>query len=175
MIWPTIALTIFFIDYLARYLKRLFIRVKLFESKLPTKNAMFLTFRINESISMLPGQYILLQCENISTVEWHPFFITDFVVEPRKTLFTVSIAIRGDWTSELYEKLYKLKMYEFEKSRKRKSKSKRRKTSVPRKLAFLLDGPFPSQAEAILQKERVVLIGCGIGITPYIAIFNYVM
>lgn len=142
--------------------------------QLPTKSAIFLTFKINENISIQPGQYILLQCENISTLEWHPFTITDFVIEPKRTVFTLAISVRGDWTRLLYQKISKLKLHS-EKSRRRRSKNRRRNVPVPRKLIFILDGPFPSTMESIIANERVVLIGAGIGITPFIAIFNYIM
>lgn len=142
--------------------------------QLPTKNAIFLTFKINENISIQPGQYILLQCENISTLEWHPFTITDFVIEPKRTVFTLAISVRGDWTGELYQKIVNLKLHS-EKSRRRKSKNRRRNLPVPRKLNFILDGPFPSPMESIIANERVVLIGAGIGVTPFISMFNYIM
>lgn len=38
-----------------------------------------------------------------------------------------------------------------------------------------MDGPFPNQAESILEAERIVLIGFEIGVAPYISIFNYMM
>lgn len=158
-----------------RYFKRFFAPLKLIEVTLPTRNAIFLTFKVNDYIQLRPGQYILLQCENISTIEWHPFFIVDFVTQPKKTIFTLAITIRGDWTCELYEKLYSWKMYA-EKSHKRKSNRNRRKhRSIPRKLSFVFDGPFCNHMQSILTRENVVLIAQGIGISPFISIFNYVM
>lgn len=143
--------------------------------KLPTKTAIFLTFKINENITIAPGQYILLQVSNLSTLEWHPFTITDFVIEPKRTVFTLAIKVRGDWTNELYQKIFNLKLHS-EQSKRRRSKNRRRnKVPAPRKLAFVLDGPFPSPMESILANERVILIGAGIGVTPYISIFNYIM
>jgi respiratory burst oxidase len=179
-IFPTIALSIFFLDHLFRYFKRFFIQAKLIEITLPTHNAMFLTFKVNDKITIRPGQYVLIQCENLSTLEWHPFYVIDHFIEPHQTIFTLAIGIRGDWTSELYEKLFEVKLHA-EKVRRRKSslggKGRRHRGSsiVTRKLAFVMDGPFPNQAESILESERVVLIGMGIGVTPYISIFNYIM
>lgn len=140
---------------------------------LPTKDAIFLTFRVNGNISIQPGQFVLLQCENLSTIEWHPFTIIDFVSEPNRTTFTLAISVRGDWTGELYEKIFNLKMHS-EMKKRRKSKSQRRKRP-PRKLNFFVDGPFPSPMESILAHKRVVLIGAGIGVTPFVSIFNYIM
>lgn len=159
-IWPSIALSIYFIDLVIRYFKRFFTRIKLVSMELPTKTAIFLTFKINENITIAPGQYILLQVANLSTLEWHPFTITDFVIEPKRTVFTLAIKVRGDWTNELYQKIFNLKLHS-EKSKRRRSKNRRRKVPAPRKLAFVLDGPFPSPMESILANERVVLIGAG--------------
>lgn len=174
-IWPSIALSIYFFDLIFRYFKRFFTRrIKLISMELPTQSAIFLTFRINENISIQPGQYILLQCENLSTLEWHPFTITDFAIEPKQTTFSLAASVRGDWTGELYQKIFNYKLHS-EKSRRRRSSSRRRRTPAPRKLIFALDGPFPSTMESITSNERVVLIGAGIGVTPYISMFNYIM
>lgn len=139
---------------------------------------MFLTFKVNDKISIQPGAYVLLQCENISTLEWHPFYITDFFIQPGQTIFTLAIAIRGDWTRELYDKAFDLKIHT-EKIRRRKTLSgkgrRHGRSSIPRKLVFVMDGPFPNQAESILAAEHIVMIASGIGVTPYISIFNYIM
>jgi NADPH oxidase 5 len=142
--------------------------------ELPTRNTIFLTFKINANVSIQPGQFILLQCENISALEWHPFTITDFVVEPKQTVFTLAISVRGDWTGELYQKIFNLKLHS-ERSKRRRSRSRRRRVPVPRKLIFVLDGPFPSPMESVLSHQRVVLIGAGIGVTPFISVFNFIM
>jgi NAD(P)H-flavin reductase len=171
-------LSIFFFDHLIRYFRRFFIQVKPIEIKLPTHNAMFLTFKVNDKIPIQPGQYVLLQCENISTLEWHPFYVIDYFIQPGQTIFTLAIGVRGDWTRELYDKLFELKIH-VEKLRRRKSSSgkgrRHRRSSMPRKLTFIMDGPFPNQAESILAAERIVMIGSGIGVAPYISIFNYIM
>lgn len=91
--------------------------------------------------------------------------------EPKKTIFTIAIATRGDWTDELYKKVYDLKTY-FERPRKQR---RGRRARIPRNLKFVFDGPFPSPLESIVNKEKLVLIAAGIGITPFIAIFNFLL
>jgi NADPH oxidase 5 len=129
---------------------------------------------VNANVLFQPGQYILLQCENISTLEWHPFTITDYVVEAKQTMFTLAVFVRGDWTGELYQKVFNLKLYS-ERSKRRRSRNRRRRVPIPRKLIFILDGPFHSPMESVLANSRVVLIGAGIGVTPFISVFNYIM
>lgn len=83
--------------------------------------------------------------------------------------------MRGDWTYELYRKVLEHKTYS-QLSRRRRSRNMRRsKNSIPRKLLFILDGPFPSPMESIIVHEKVILIAAGIGITPFISIFNYML
>lgn len=91
-IWPSITLSIYLFDLIFRYFERFFTRVKVVSMELPTKNAMFLTFKVNDNIAIEPGQFVLLQCENLSTLEWHPFTLTDFVLEPKRTVFTLAIS-----------------------------------------------------------------------------------
>jgi predicted ferric reductase len=165
---------IFFIDAIFRYFKRFFARVKIISMELPTPNAILLTFRVNQCLSLKPCDYILLQCENVSTLEWHPFTIIDFVVQPKRTIFTLAIATRGDWTEELYQKVSKF-LIQLEKFNRRRSKRSKRKLSSPRKLSFIADGPFHSTIESILVCERVILIGDGISVTPFISIFNFML
>lgn len=173
-IWPSIAFLIYFMDLLIRKIKRFFTRIKTMSMELPTKSCVFLTFKANQMISIQPGQYVLLQCENLSALEWHPFTIIDFVVEPKRTIFTLAISNRGDWTAELYHKIFNIKRHA-EKLQRRRSKNRKRKTFTPRKLIFNFDGPFPSVMETIVTHKRVVLIGAGIGVTPFISMFNYIM
>lgn len=174
-VWPSIALAIFLFDLVFRYLNRFFTTTKLLSMKLPLKNAILLTFRLNDNISIRPGQYFLLQCENLSTLEWHPFTITDFVIEPKRTMVTLVISVQGDWTGDLYEKILNLKLHSEKTKKKRRSSQRRRQAKAPRKLIFVLDGPFPSQMEAIVSEKRVVLVGYGIGVAPFISVFNYIM
>lgn len=44
-----------------------------------------------------------------------------------------------------------------------------------RKLKFNLDGPFESALESAIHKDILVLIAAGIGITPFISIFNHLL
>ena len=47
---------------------------------------------------MAPGQYVLIQCPSISTLEWHPFTLTS---APQDDYFSVHIRAAGDWTEAL--------------------------------------------------------------------------
>lgn len=44
------------------------------------------------------GQYVFLNCPEISQLEWHPFTMTS---APEEDFFTVHIRKAGDWTETL--------------------------------------------------------------------------
>jgi predicted ferric reductase len=138
------------------------------------KNCLYMKFKLNECVRIKPGQYILLQCENISKLEWHPFTVTDCIYAHKKTIFTLAIAVRGDWTDELYRKIYNIITYA-QNPKKRRQRRRRLGNVAPRRLKFIFDGPFPSPLESIVEKKKLILIAAGIGITPYIGIFNFLL
>ncbi|CCG82319.1 Putative uncharacterized protein [Taphrina deformans PYCC 5710] len=89
-----------------------------------------------------PGQYILLCIPAISALQWHPFTISSF------SDHEIRVHIRttsGRWTSKVRTTDFDLAM---------------------------VDGPFGSPAEKFFGFDRTVVIGTGIGITPYIGVLS---
>ncbi|KAK3121865.1 hypothetical protein QOZ80_8BG0662040 [Eleusine coracana subsp. coracana] len=113
------------------------------------------------------GQYIFLQCPIISPFEWHPFSITS---APGDDYISVHIQTRGDWTQEL----------------KRIFVENYLMPCVPRRTAFgelgmaeqkspprlLVDGPYGAPAQDFRNYDVLLLIGLGIGATPFISILR---
>ncbi|KAJ1439964.1 Riboflavin synthase-like beta-barrel [Sesbania bispinosa] len=113
------------------------------------------------------GQYIFLQCPKISPFEWHPFSITS---APGDDYLSVHIRTVGDWTQEL-----KFLFTEDEKL-----------PSVNRRVTFgelvqmeqrgqprlLVDGPYGAPAQDYQNFDVLLLIGLGIGATPFISILR---
>ncbi|XP_037038582.1 NADPH oxidase 4-like isoform X1 [Bradysia coprophila] len=163
-IWPTIGLFIYLADAFVRFIKRNANDVVLHNmQKFPGK-AVFLRLGLNKSkMNIRPGQYILLQCLNISSLEWHPFTVTKVPTKTDHT-FTLLIATRGDWTMELYGKMSSRLC--FQKHQTIKTYHKR----PP--LKFLVDGPFPSPLESIFQHKITLCVAGGVGITPFISVLN---
>lgn len=76
-IWPTIGLFIYLADGFVRFIKRNANDVVVHNIQKCPGKAVFLRLGLNKStMHMRPGQYILLQCLNISSLEWHPFTVT---------------------------------------------------------------------------------------------------
>ncbi|CAH1800302.1 unnamed protein product [Owenia fusiformis] len=108
-----------------------------------------------------PGQYVLVNCRNISGLEWHPYTITS--VKEEQNTFTLHIKTTGDWSGRLKDHLLRRNID---------------KEYIPlhrsiRPINLNIDGPFGSPCEDILKYKISICVAGGIGITPFIALLNY--
>jgi predicted ferric reductase len=97
------------------------------------------------------GKTIWVCCPLISYLEWHPFTVGMY----KNNKCYLYYKIRGDWTSKFYERLIKDKQ-----------------------LSLLVEGPYcalPSNILNTISEKQVVLISSGIGITPYINLFQKIL
>uniref|UniRef100_A0A8C2ES40 NADPH oxidase 1 n=1 Tax=Cyprinus carpio TaxID=7962 RepID=A0A8C2ES40_CYPCA len=105
---------------------------------------------VKPGFKMAVGQYVFLNCPAISQLEWHPFTMTS---APEEDFFSVHIRSVGDWTEDL------IKMVE----------------NLPEggqgpKMA--VDGPFGTASEDVFDYEVSMLVGAGIGVTPFASILK---
>uniref|UniRef100_A0A8C5DIV4 NADPH oxidase 2 n=1 Tax=Gouania willdenowi TaxID=441366 RepID=A0A8C5DIV4_GOUWI len=100
------------------------------------------------------GQYVFIQCPSVSRLEWHPFTLTS---APEEDYFSAHIRIVGDWTQALYEAC---------------GGDKNDCPSPHSRVA--IDGPFGTASEDVFQYEVVMLVGAGIGVTPFASILKSV-
>lgn len=116
------------------------------------------------------GQWLFLQVPAVSNTQWHPFTITSCPFDPY-----VSVHVRqvGDFTRALgdalgcgpsqaktYDGLDPMGMYEIALQNGQK---------MP---ALRIDGPYGAPAEDVFDNEIAVLIGTGIGVTPWASILK---
>ena len=102
----------------------------------------------NNRIKYRAGQYIYLNVGSVSFFEWHPFTITS---APNDSNLTVHIRCEGDWTQKLQKDIQESKID-----------------------SLSIDGPYGTCAEDIFKYSQVILIGAGIGVTPYSSILKHV-
>ncbi|PNS17362.1 Superoxide-proteinrating NADPH oxidase heavy chain subunit A [Sphaceloma murrayae] len=122
------------------------------------------------SMTYKPGQWLFLNLPSVSRHQWHPFTITSCPFDPY-----ISVHVRqvGDFTraladalgagpnqAELYDQLDPLGMYEVALSNGQEMPELR------------IDGPYGAPAEDVFENEVAVLIGTGIGVTPWAAILK---
>uniref|UniRef100_A0A0E0IK99 FAD-binding FR-type domain-containing protein n=1 Tax=Oryza nivara TaxID=4536 RepID=A0A0E0IK99_ORYNI len=113
------------------------------------------------------GQYIFLQCPTISPFEWHPFSITS---APGDDYLSVHIRTNGDWTQEL--KRIFVENY-FSPHLNRRASFSELGAAEPRSLPRLLvDGPYGAPAQDFRNYDVLLLVGLGIGATPFISILR---
>ncbi|KAG8159608.1 hypothetical protein KVR01_010245 [Diaporthe batatas] len=116
------------------------------------------------------GQWLFLQLPSVSKYQWHPFTITSCSYDPY-----VSVHVRqvGDFTralgdavgaggaqAKLYEGVDPMGMYEV---------ALQNGQQMP---ALRIDGPYGAPAEDVFDNEIAVLVGTGIGVTPWAAILK---
>ncbi|KAI8435241.1 hypothetical protein MSG28_003592 [Choristoneura fumiferana] len=106
-----------------------------------------LTLSCHEQFSCRAGQYVLLQCQEVSRLEWHPFTVVKVPTSSQRN-FIVWIRVKGDWTDAL-ERLLLQKGSD--------------------NLNILVDGPFSSPMEGVRRSRVAVCVAAGVGITPFVA------
>ncbi|CAD6923275.1 unnamed protein product [Tilletia controversa] len=92
------------------------------------------------------GQYILLQIPELSWFQFHPFTISACVDDCLQVHIKTS---EGDWTSALRELALKV--------------------GPDADVRIGIDGPFGAPAQRFYDYKRSIIIGSGIGITPFVA------
>ncbi|XP_024534924.1 respiratory burst oxidase homolog protein A [Selaginella moellendorffii] len=118
------------------------------------------------------GMYLFLKCAEISPFEWHPFSITS---APGEDFLSVHIRTLGDWT----QKMRKLFSEVCEPSTDSKSGLLREEltteeipTSLGKFPKLVIDGPYGGPSQDYRKYDVLLLIGLGIGATPFISILK---
>ncbi|KAL2321514.1 hypothetical protein Fmac_025893 [Flemingia macrophylla] len=101
------------------------------------------------------GMYIFLQCPQISPFEWHPFSLTS---GPQDDYLSVHIRTLGDWSYQIYALFQEAVLS--------------RSQGCPK---LYIDGPYGTAAQDHVKYDILVLIGLGIGATPFISILKDVV
>ncbi|KAJ7918000.1 NADPH oxidase [Mycena leptocephala] len=122
-----------------------------------------------EKTNVRAGQYIFINCPEISLLQWHPFTLTS---APEEDYISVHIRVVGDFTRALAQAVG----CDFESiGKKGEAKvvnvnaSKAINRILPR---IMIDGPFGTCSEDFLNYETVFLVGAGIGVTPFASILK---
>ncbi|KAF1347901.1 FAD-binding domain-containing protein [Delphinella strobiligena] len=116
------------------------------------------------------GQWLFINSPDVSLNQWHPFTITSCPFDPYISVhvrqvgdFTRSLANAlgaGPSQAELYDELDPMGMYEV---------ALQQGQSMPR---LRVDGPYGAPAEDVFENEIAILVGTGIGVTPWASILK---
>ncbi|KAJ7708362.1 NADPH oxidase isoform 1 [Mycena rosella] len=139
---------------------------------------------VKPSFKYTPGQWLFLQVPELSRWQWHPFTITSAPDDPY-----VSIHVRqvGDFTFALGERLgVGPSVVAAMTNAAMKGSEKDDKTGLRGEFVELdastagampvvrIDGPYGAPAEDVFDVEVAVLIGAGIGVTPFASILKHI-
>lgn len=113
------------------------------------------------------GQYIFLSCPAVNLFQFHPFTLTS---APEEDYLSVHMRCVGDFTNALGTRLgcdfavqkagVEVQVNDF---------GTDASTMLPR---VMIDGPFGSASEDVFDYEVVMLVGAGIGVTPFASILK---
>jgi predicted ferric reductase len=126
-----------------------------------------------EKTTSRAGQYIFLSCPEISYFQWHPFTLTS---APEEDYISVHIRIVGDFTGALAKAVG----CDFDSKDGKEAAAAGGKvvgtaTNPPINRVLprvMVDGPFGSASEDFFKYETVLLVGAGIGVTPFASILK---
>ncbi|XP_034279689.1 cytochrome b-245 heavy chain [Pantherophis guttatus] len=119
----------------------------------------FQTFELQmkkKGFKMEVGQYIFVKCPEVSVLEWHPFTLTS---APEEDYFSIHIRVVGDWTEGLFKAC---------------GCNKEQLQEAWKLPKIAVDGPFGTASEDVFSYETVMLVGAGIGVTPFASILKSV-
>ncbi|KAJ0080274.1 hypothetical protein Patl1_22531 [Pistacia atlantica] len=118
------------------------------------------------------GQYIFVNCADVSPFQWHPFSITS---APGDDYLSIHIRTLGDWTSQLKTLFSKVcqppSMNQSGLLRADVGDSENK----PRLPKLLIDGAYGAPAQDYKEYDVLLLVGLGIGATPLISIVKDVL
>ncbi|KAF9433747.1 hypothetical protein BGZ76_009027 [Entomortierella beljakovae] len=138
------------------------------------------------SFKYKPGQYMFVNVPDISNYQWHPFTITS---SPFEDYVSVHIRQVGDWTRALGTRMGVEKeergggrgpqaaLDKSTRPEKRTETVDDRGEEIRVRAGFsmplvCIDGPFGAPTEDVFDNEIVVLVGSGIGVTPFASILR---
>ncbi|KAL4318758.1 hypothetical protein GQ457_18G001750 [Hibiscus cannabinus] len=141
--------------------------VKIFKVSVLPGNVFSIVMSKPQGFKYKSGQYIFLQCPSISPFEWHPFSITS---APGDEYLSVHIRTVGDWTQELKRVFTEVNDSPFVIGRARFGDPGYIDHNCQPKL--LVDGPYGAPAQDYRNYDVLLLVGLGIGATPFISILR---
>lgn len=135
-------------------------------------NVLSLQMTKPQNFKYTSGQYIFVNCADVSPFEWHPFSLTS---APGDDYVSVHIRTLGDWTSQLRTLFSKLCQPPTSSDQSGLLRADIGNPSIPRMPRLKIDGPYGAPAQDYKKYDVLLLVGLGIGATPLISIVKDVL
>ncbi|XP_068961773.1 dual oxidase 2 [Petaurus breviceps papuanus] len=133
-------------------LSRKKVEISVLKAELLPSGVTYLQFQRPQGFEYKSGQWVRIACLSLGTTEYHPFTLTS---APHEDTLSLHIRAVGPWTMRLRE-IYSLP-------------SGNSSTLYPK---LYLDGPFGEGHQEWHKFEVSVLVGGGIGVTPFASILK---
>ncbi|WWC62059.1 uncharacterized protein I303_104648 [Kwoniella dejecticola CBS 10117] len=146
-------------------------------------NVMEIRF-LKPSFKYKAGQWLFLNIPEVSNFQWHPFTISS---APEDPYISVHVRQVGDFTQAVGDRLGATQgvigeKFDVDPDAKGSGDRGRRRdyieinpNSIGKGMPVLrIDGPFGAPAEDVFNSEVAVLIGAGIGVTPFASILKHI-
>ncbi|KAJ3703261.1 hypothetical protein LUZ61_006966 [Rhynchospora tenuis] len=174
--WMYLAIPVLFYacERLIRKFRENNYRVSIIKAAIYPGNVLSIHMKKPPSFKYKSGMYMFVKCPDVSPFEWHPFSITS---APGDNYLSVHIRTLGDWTTELRNHFGKA--CEAQVTFKKATLTRLETTVVAdaeledtRFPKLLIDGPYGAPAQNYKKYDILLLIGLGIGATPFISILK---
>ncbi|MFO0554780.1 MAG: ferric reductase-like transmembrane domain-containing protein [Polyangiaceae bacterium] len=139
--------------FLFEQLLRLKVRIRptaLLDARPLASGVTMLRFARAESFDYEPGDFVFICVPSVARGEWHPFTLTS--APEHKSSLTVHVRSLGNWTRALRER-YSVPIGHYGQ-------------------AIYVDGPYGTPSAHIFEHEHAVLVGAGIGVTPFASVLK---
>ncbi|XP_020113878.1 putative respiratory burst oxidase homolog protein H [Ananas comosus] len=174
--WMYLAIPVLFYacERLIRKFREKNYRVSIVKAAIYPGNVLSIHMKKPPGFKYKSGMYLFVKCPDVSPFEWHPFSITS---APGDDYLSVHIRTLGDWTTELRNLFGKACEAQVTS---KKASLVRLETTVIAHAEFeetrfpklLIDGPYGAPAQNYKKYDILLLIGLGIGATPFISILK---
>jgi predicted ferric reductase/Ca2+-binding EF-hand superfamily protein len=144
--WAGVPIAGFVIEWLLRRVKR-FQKTKITSMRALRSGVTAVELEKPAGFDFSPGDYVFLNVPEIARHEWHPFTLSS---APESDKLTIHVRSLGNWTAAL----------------------RRIAEGKHGELRASIDGPFGSPTAHIFQAKNAVLIGAGIGVTPFASVLE---
>ncbi|PSS11362.1 Respiratory burst oxidase protein like [Actinidia chinensis var. chinensis] len=149
-----------------RFFRSGFYTVRLLKVAIYPGNVLTLQMSKPPQFRYKSGQYMFVQCPAVSPFEWHPFSITS---APGDGYLSIHIRQLGDWTQELKRVFSEACEPPVSGKSGLLRADETTKKSLPK---LLIDGPYGAPAQDYRKYDVLLLVGLGIGATPFISILK---
>ncbi|XP_031418173.2 dual oxidase 2 [Clupea harengus] len=133
-------------------LNRKKVEIPVVKAELLPSGVTYLEFKRPQGFAYRSGQWVRVACLELGTDEYHPFTLTS---APHEETLSLHIRAVGPWTSKLRERY-----------------NPQRRQEMGGYPKLYLDGPFGEGHQEWTDFEVSVLVGGGIGVTPFASILK---